>query len=94
MNRNDTSMDHDRKMRTFGFHRAAQRTAANWTRRPASLLQAYCDGVNAYFREQRDNLHPLFARTGVAARAVDAGRLPGCPGGTWASSSPPTARAT
>lgn len=65
MNRNETSLDHDRKMRTFGFHRAAQRTASRLDPETLGLLQAYCDGVNAYFREHRDGLHPLFAQTGL-----------------------------
>jgi len=61
----DTSVDRDRKMRTFGFHRAAQRTAAALDAQTRDLLQAYCDGVNAYFRDHRDDLHPLFARLGL-----------------------------
>lgn len=65
VNRRETSVDHDRKMRTFGFYRAAQRTAARLDPETLSLLQAYCDGVNAYFREHRGGLHPLFARTGL-----------------------------
>ena len=65
LNRNETAVDHDRKMRTFGFHRAAQRTAARLDPETQGLLQAYCDGVNAYFREHRDRLHPLFAQTGI-----------------------------
>ena len=64
-NRNETSVDHDRKMRTFGFHRAAQRTAGRLDPETLGLLQAYCEGANAYFREHRDRLHPLFAQTGV-----------------------------
>ena len=40
-NRNETSVDSDRKMRTFGFHRAAQRTAANLDPETRALLQAY-----------------------------------------------------
>jgi penicillin G amidase len=65
LNRNDTSLDHDRKMRTFGFHRAAQRTANRLDPETAGWLQAYSDGVNAYFREFQDRLHPLFAHTGL-----------------------------
>ena len=64
-NRNETSLDHDRKLRTFGFYRAARRTAANLDAETLSLLQAYSDGVNAYFREHQDRLHPLFAQTGL-----------------------------
>jgi penicillin amidase len=65
MNRNDTSVDNDRKMRTFGFYRAARRTAANLDPETRALLQSYCDGVNDSFARQRENPHPLFARLGV-----------------------------
>jgi acyl-homoserine lactone acylase PvdQ len=65
-NRNDTSLDHDRKMRTFGLYRAAQRTAERLDSETIRLLQAYCDGVNAYFDRHRDQLPPLFAQTGLA----------------------------
>ena len=67
LNRDDTAVDHDRKMRSFGFHRAARRTAANLDAGTRSLLDAYCRGVNDWFRTHRDNLPPLFAQTGVAA---------------------------
>ena len=62
---NETSLDHDRKMRTFGFHRAAQRVAAKLDAESFSLLQAYCDGVNDWFHDHTDRLPPLFARTGL-----------------------------
>ena len=65
LNRNETSVDNDRKMRTFGFHRAALRTAAGLDAETRGLLEAYCDGVNAYFRENQEDLHPLSARTGM-----------------------------
>jgi penicillin amidase len=65
VNRRDTSVDHDRRMRTFGFHRAAQRTAASLDAGTRGLLQAYSDGVNTWFREHRDDLHPLFAQLGL-----------------------------
>jgi len=58
--RNETSIDNDRKMRTFGFYRAAQRTAAALEPETRSLLHAYCDGVNDYFDRHQDDLHPLF----------------------------------
>jgi penicillin G amidase len=64
-NRNETSIDHDRKMRTFGFYRAARRTADSLDPETRELLQAYCDGVNRYFDECQDRLHPLFSQTGV-----------------------------
>ena len=65
LNRNESAVDHDRKMRTFGFYRAAQRLAQKLDPESLGLLRAYCDGVNAYFRQHRDQLHPLFAATGV-----------------------------
>jgi penicillin amidase len=65
LNRNETSVDSDRKMRTFGFYRSAQSIAANLPPEAGALLQAYCDGVNAYFADHRDNLHPLFAKFDV-----------------------------
>lgn len=63
-NRNETSLDNDRKMRTFGWARAAQRTAANLDRETLLLLEAYCDGVNDSFAAQKKDgkLHPLFER--------------------------------
>lgn len=64
-NGRETTLDHDRSMRTFGFYRAARRTAANLDPESRGLLQAYCDGVNAWFAEHRDDLHPLFAELGV-----------------------------
>jgi penicillin G amidase len=62
LNRNETSLDHDRKMRTFSFYRGAQRTAANLDLETVALLQAYCEGVNDSFAAQRaaGKLHPLF----------------------------------
>jgi penicillin amidase len=64
-NGKETSLDHDRRMRTFGFHRAANRVAANLDAETTSLLHAYCDGVNDWFRDHQDELHPLFAKTGL-----------------------------
>lgn len=66
VNGRETSVDHDRRMRTFGFYRAARRTAARLDPETRDLLRAYCDGVNAYFHERRDKLHPLFAQTGLS----------------------------
>ncbi|TWT37754.1 Penicillin acylase 2 precursor [Posidoniimonas corsicana] len=65
LRRRDTSIDHDRKMRTFGFHRAAQRTAAGLDGESRSLLEAYSRGVNDWFVQNADNLPALFAATGV-----------------------------
>lgn len=63
--RDEPSIDHDRKMRTFGFHRAAQRTAANLDADSKAMLEAYCRGVNDWFAANEDNLPPLFAGTGL-----------------------------
>ena len=65
ISRPETSVDLDRKMRTFGFYRAAQRTAAALDPQTRQLLSAYCEGVNAYFRGHRGQLHPLFDRMGL-----------------------------
>jgi len=61
LNRNETSIDHDRKMRTFGFYRSAQQRAEELEEETRDLLQAYCDGVNAYFQDHAGRWHPLFA---------------------------------
>jgi len=63
---NETSVIHDRRMRTFGFYRAAQRTADRLDPETLGLLRAYCDGVNAYFHDHAEKLHPLFAQTGLS----------------------------
>ncbi len=65
LHRDETSIDHDKKMRTFGFHRAAERVAGNLDSDKLALLQAYCDGVNAWFTENSDRLPPMFLQTGV-----------------------------
>lgn len=67
-NRSETSVDHDRQMRTFGWAQAAKRTAANLDAATLSLLTAYCEGVNDSFAAQRaaGRLHPLFNRLGLA----------------------------
>lgn len=65
LRRNESSIDHDRKMRTFGFHRAAQRTAENLDAETKQLLTAYCRGVNDYFAEHSDDLNPMFAEVGL-----------------------------
>ena len=66
--RRETAFDLDRKMRTFGWGRAASRVASGLDRETLDLLRAYSDGVNASFAAQRaeDRLHPLFDKLGVA----------------------------
>ena len=60
--RKEDAVYNDRKMRTFGFYLAAKETAENLDEESRSLLRAYCDGVNAYVEQNRDKLHPLFAK--------------------------------
>lgn len=60
--RKEGAVYNDRKMRTFGFYRAAKETAENLDEGSRLLLQAYCDGVNAYVEKNPDKLHPLFAK--------------------------------
>ncbi len=62
----DTTLDHDRKMRTFGLYRAAEENATRQLDGPSlSWLEAYSAGVNDYVKTNRDRLHPLFAATGL-----------------------------
>ena len=63
--RQDTTLSNDRKMRTFGFYRAAQSVAQHLDNETGSLLQAYCDGVNAWFQEHHQDLHGLYAQYGL-----------------------------
>lgn len=65
--RTETAVDQDRRMRTFGWERAARRTAANLDRDTRSLLSAYCAGVNDSFAAQKaaGRLHPLFKQLEV-----------------------------
>lgn len=65
--RRETAVGNDRKMRTFGWARAAARTAAGLDGETRGLLEAYCEGVNDGFAEQKaaGRRHPLFARFGL-----------------------------
>ncbi len=63
--RNETAVQNDRKMRTFGFYRAAGRLVHRLDKKTVALLAAYSDGVNDYFEEHADNLHPAFAKVGL-----------------------------
>jgi len=65
LTRDETSIDNDKKMRTFGFYRAAGEAARRLDAPTRALLDAYSAGVNAYFEEHRADLNPLFARTGL-----------------------------
>ncbi len=60
--RNETALQNDREMRCFGFYRAAKALVPNLDAETFGLLTAYSDGVNDCFQNNRDNLHPLFAK--------------------------------
>jgi len=60
--RRESALDNDRKMRTFGFYRAAQRTVEGLDAESRGLLEAYSDGVNAWFEDHAERLPPTFAR--------------------------------
>jgi penicillin G amidase len=65
--RKETSVDHDRQMRTMGWVPAAARAVTNLDFPTRKLLDAYCEGVNESFASQREagRLHPLFKELGV-----------------------------
>ena len=50
--RRETTLENDRRMRTFGWARAAARIASNLDADTKGLLEAYCEGVNASFDVQ------------------------------------------
>lgn len=60
--RRETTLESDRKMRTFGFYRAAKRVAERLDEPTLKLLEAYCRGVNEYFARHGTDDQPLFAR--------------------------------
>lgn len=59
-NRNDTTVDHDVKMRTFGFYRKAHEVAKKLDDESKLFLQAYSDGVNDYINQHKEDLLYLF----------------------------------
>ncbi len=59
--RRETAVENDRKMRTFGFARAADGLVEHLDDDSRRLLQAYSDGVNAWFGEHRDSLHEVYS---------------------------------
>ncbi len=63
--KDETALSHDKKMRTFGWYRAAKAVAPKLDADTLSLLQAYSDGVNDYFAGHKSDLHPLFAKLGL-----------------------------
>jgi penicillin amidase len=63
----ESTVDHDRKMRTFGFYRAARMVAGNLDADSRAMLTAYSEGVNDYFAGHPDRLQPLFSKLGLRA---------------------------
>lgn len=55
----------DRRMRTFGYYRAAQSMAARLDPETKTLLAAYSAGVNDWFESHPAQQHPLFAKVGL-----------------------------
>ncbi|TET37263.1 MAG: penicillin acylase family protein [Planctomycetota bacterium] len=60
--RRGNALDNDRRMRTFGFFRAAKTVAENIDKESRGLLQAYCDGVNDYIFKNTDDLSYMFKK--------------------------------
>ncbi len=60
VNRKTTAVQNDKKMRTFGFYRAAQTVAKNLDSETFILLDAYCAGINDYIEKNPDKLSPMF----------------------------------
>jgi penicillin amidase len=63
--RDESAVFSDRKMRTFGFYRAAKAAAEGLDADAKAMLMAYCDGVNDSIAAHRDTLHPLFDKLGL-----------------------------
>ncbi|MHC4399882.1 MAG: penicillin acylase family protein [Planctomycetota bacterium] len=66
LRRDDTSIQNDRKMRTFGFYRAAKQVAESLDDQTLALLEAYSRGVNDYFEKNRQKRNPTFDEVGLA----------------------------
>lgn len=64
-NREDTTLNHDIHMRTFGFYRKAHEVVKNLDDETQSFLQAYSDGVNDYITAHKDDLLYLFEKYGI-----------------------------
>ena len=63
--RAETTLEHDRLIRTFGYYRAAEKLSRNLDRETTRALQAYADGVNAWFKEHSAQRHYLFDKLGI-----------------------------
>jgi penicillin G amidase len=65
----ESTVDHDRKMRTFGFYRAARAVVGNLDEDSRTMLTAYSEGVNDYVADHPDRLNPRFSEFGVQPEA-------------------------
>ncbi len=63
--RNETALENDRRMRTFGFRRAARQRVEQLDAESLAMLEAYSRGVNDYFAENGDKLPELFEKVGL-----------------------------
>lgn len=67
--RAETTLEHDLRIRSFGYSRAAKKLSGNLDTETTRLLQAYAEGVNAWFQEHRDDRHYLFDKLGLEPEA-------------------------
>lgn len=65
LRRDETALQNDRKMRCFGFYRAAKKVVEALDEDSLALLEAYAGGVNDCFQKNADKLHPLFDSLGL-----------------------------
>ncbi len=65
LRRDETAVQNDQKMRTFGFATAAEQRVKELDEETRGLLEAYSAGVNAWFEEHGDALPGLFDKTGL-----------------------------
>lgn len=63
--RDETALTHDRRMRSFGFYRAAQKAVAELDADTRALLEAYSRGVNDFFARHGQDLHALYDANGL-----------------------------
>ncbi len=61
----DSAVTSDRKMRTFGFARAAEQRVRELDVESVELLEAYSRGVNDYMTRNAGSLPEMFAKTGL-----------------------------
>lgn len=62
------TLETDRMLRTLGVHRAARAQLAGATEEARTALQAYSDGVNAFFAQRTQALSPEFQVLGIDPR--------------------------